>query len=104
MPIVSARVHRARMRAGVRQSGLLDDRQRVDVSAQCDAGFARVTDPRDRRRRRTGNPANVLDTDSIQLRANRSGGFELLETQLGDLVQAMPQLDGATVLRGDDGL
>jgi hypothetical protein len=92
-------VHSPGMCAGIRESRLLDDRQRVDVRAQRNARFIGIPDPRDRRGRRIGHTGNIFDPNSIQLSPNCSTGFVLFKTELRDLMKPMPQFCDARVLR-----
>jgi len=90
VPVVPAGVHPPVVGARICQFRPLGDRQGVDVRSQCDAGPARIPNPRNRRRRRRLRADDVFDPQPIQFLPDRSGGFEFLVTEFGDLVQTMP--------------
>ena len=90
MPIVPARMHHARIAAGVRQPGRLLDRQRIHVRPQPDRPIRRASanNPDHTVRRHAGD--DLIDAKFRQLLPHDARGARLLHRQFRMRVQILP--------------
>src|ERR1700761_6593012 len=85
-------VHFSGMSRIVFEPGLLDDRKRIDVGSQGNAGFVRVADDRDGGCRSVFDAGDVVDAEAIQFFANDLRGFDFLKCEFGYAMEAAAQM------------
>jgi hypothetical protein len=91
--VVPTGVHHARPSRGVRESGLLGDRDRVHVGAKPDRAVTGVGTADRRDHPRAADPLGHLQSRRPQAACDHLGGAMLLEAQFGVGVQITSQLD-----------
>jgi hypothetical protein len=90
--------------AGVRELGLLDDRQCINVRSKRNARLVRITDPRDGCGRRLRRAWDIRDPKPIKLVADLGRGLDFLKRQFGDLVKAVAEFDRLGKEGSDEGV